>query len=76
MDRNENESRELQDCPFCGGAALLEEENGWCWYVTCVDCGAKTASFAYETPETRQKAARTAASIWNVGKVMRSDNGE
>ena len=28
----------LQDCPFCGGAGLLEEENGWCWYVMCVDC--------------------------------------
>ena len=22
---------ELQDCPFCGGAGLLEEEGGWCW---------------------------------------------
>ena len=26
---------ELQDCPFCGGPGLLEEENGWCWYVMC-----------------------------------------
>ena len=21
---------ELHDCPFCGGAGLLEEEQGWC----------------------------------------------
>ena len=20
----------LQDCPFCGGAGLLQEENNWC----------------------------------------------
>ena len=25
---------ELQDCPYCGGVGLLEEENGWSWYVT------------------------------------------
>ena len=37
---------ELQDCPYCGGAGLLEEENGWCWYVMCMDCGAQTAPFA------------------------------
>ena len=23
---------DLQDCPYCDGAAMLEEENGWCWY--------------------------------------------
>ena len=38
---------ELQDCPYCGGAGLLEEENGWCWYVTCMDCGSHTASFLW-----------------------------
>ena len=21
---------ELQECPICGGAGLMEEENGWC----------------------------------------------
>ena len=41
---------ELQDCPFCGGAGLLEEEGGWCWYVMCMDCGALTAHFEYSTP--------------------------
>ena len=29
----------LEDCPYCGGAGLLEEENDWCWYVMCMDCG-------------------------------------
>ena len=30
----------LQDCPRCGGPGLLEEENGWCVYAVCMDCGA------------------------------------
>ena len=67
---------ELQDCPFCGGAGLLEEENGWCWYVMCMDCGAQTASFPYNTPAERPGAARKAAELWNLRKVIRSDGGE
>ena len=34
---------ELQECPICGGAGLMEEENGWCFYVACLDCGSHTA---------------------------------
>ena len=48
----------LEDCPYCGGAGLLEEENGWCWYVTCMDCGSQTASFEYRRAEDREDAAR------------------
>ena len=67
---------ELQDCPFCGGAGLLEEEQGWCWSVTCMDCGAQTAHFAFKTPAEREEAARKAAHLWNIGKVVRGDIGE
>ena len=67
---------ELQDCPFCGGAGLLEEENGWCWYVMCMDCGAQTAHFEYKTPADRLAAAAQAAQIWNIGKVVRADLSE
>ena len=66
----------LQDCPICRGPGLLEEENGWCWYVMCMDCGAQTAPFEYKTPEERLEAAEKAAHLWNIGKVIRSDNGE
>ena len=34
---------ELQDCPYCRGTGTVEDEQGWCVYVTCVDCGAQTA---------------------------------
>lgn len=70
------EEIELEDCPYCGGAGLLEEENGWCWYVTCMDCGSQTASFEYRRAEDREDAARKAAAIWNMGKAIRSDLGE
>ena len=67
---------ELQDCPFCGGPGLLEEENGWCWYVMCMDCGSQTAAFEYRTPEERQEAAGKAAHLWNIGKVVRANPNE
>ncbi len=66
----------LQDCPYCGGAGLLEEEGGCCWYVMCVDCGSQTAAAEFKTPEERVEAARKAANLWNMGKVVRSDIGE
>ena len=67
---------ELQDCPFCGGPGLLEEENGWCWYVMCMDCGAQTGHFEYKSPAARAEAARKAAQTWNVGKIVRADPAE
>lgn len=71
-----HEKLELQDCPYCGGAGLLEEENGWCWYVMCMDCGAQTAHFEFKTPAEREDAAGKAAHLWNIGKVVRADIGE
>lgn len=71
-----HEELALQDCPYCGGAGLLEEENSWCWYVMCLDCGAQTASFEFHRPEDRFEAARKAAWLWNIGKVVRADIGE
>ena len=76
MILNIYEEFHLQDCPFCGGAGLLEEENGWCWYVMCVDCGAQTAHFEFKTPEQRRDAAQKASHLWNIGKVVRGDIGE
>ena len=66
----------LLDCPRCGGTAILEEENGWCWYVMCMDCGAQTGECGYKTDEEREEAARNAAHLWNIGKVIRSDRSE
>lgn len=67
---------ELEGCPYCGGAGLLEEENNWCWYAICVDCGSQTAPIEYKRAEDRETAARKVAQLWNNGKVIRSDLGE
>ena len=73
---NIHEEIDLQDCPYCRGAGLLEEEGDWCWYVMCMECGAQTAPIAYKTPQQRVEAARSAAHLWNIGKVLRPDNGD
>ena len=73
---NIHEELELQNCPYCGGAGLLEEENGWSWYVMCVDCGSQTAAIAFHAPEERLESARKAARLWNIGKVLRNNAGD
>lgn len=67
---------DLQDCPLCHGPAILEEENNWCFYVMCLDCGCHTAEVQYENETERLDAAKRAALQWNIGKVLRSDPGE
>ncbi len=71
-----HEELALEHCPFCRGDGSLEEEGGWCWYVVCLDCGSATAPVEYDSPEERLDAARRAAHLWNVGKVVREDRCE
>lgn len=67
---------DVHDCPVCGEAGLLEEEAGWGYSVTCLDCGAYTATIPFKNDEEREMAARKAAELWNYGKVLRSEAGE
>ena len=67
---------ELQDCPLCGGAGLLEEEGGWCLYIQCLDCGCHTAELSFRTPEEQLDVARRAARTWNLGKVIYPGPGD
>lgn len=67
---------ELQDCPICNGSGLLEDENGWCIYASCLDCGCHTAEFPYQNAEERLEAAKRAARMWNIGKVLISGTGD
>ena len=46
---------DLQDCPLCHGPGMIEEENGWCLYVTCLDCGCRTAELSFSTPEEHDR---------------------
>lgn len=67
---------ELQDCPICGGAGLLEEENGNNFYVACMDCGSRSVNIDYKEEAKREDAAQRAADLWNTGKVISSHPGE
>ncbi|MBS7379116.1 MAG: Lar family restriction alleviation protein [Candidatus Ornithospirochaeta sp.] len=71
-----NKEVEIFECPICSGPGILEEENGWCFYVMCMDCGCHTAEVAYESREERIVSARKAATLWNRGKVLSSSPGE
>ncbi len=66
----------LEDCPCCGGVGSIEEEGGWCVYVQCLDCGAHTAEFAFDSDKERLEAARKVAANWNMRKVIAPGPGE
>ena len=54
----------------------MEEEHGWCFYAMCLDCGSQTAHFEYKSPDERPEAAKKAANLWNIGKVIRANAGD
>ena len=74
MDKNE--ILELEDCPICRGAGMLTHEGGWSVQVECCDCSAHTDFVEYSTPEEKAQAEKKVATLWNIGKVVRSDVGE
>ena len=67
---------DLQDCPICHGTGVLEEENGWCIYVACVDCGSHTVYVEYSNEAEKAEAERMVARLWNLGKVINANPGE
>ena len=70
------EEIELFDCPICGGPGILQEEEGWCLYVECLDCGCHTAELSYADEEERLNSAKQVSSLWNVGKVIHTAPGD
>lgn len=66
----------LEDCPICRGAGLIMHEGGWSVQVECNDCSAHTVYVDYSNEEEKAEAEKTVASLWNMGKVIRSDAGE
>lgn len=72
---NIEELVEINDCPVCGGGAILEE-CGNSYYVMCTECGAHSVNIDFKTEEERLAAAQRTALLWNTGKVIRSEPGE
>ena len=73
---NIDEMLEISDCPLCDGGALLEEECGCSYYVSCLDCGCHTVNIDFRSDEERLDAAKRAVMLWNTGKVISSSPGE
>ena len=69
------ENINLLECPECGGPALPEDEQGWCVYVMCLECGCHTAEFEYRNEAEHAEAAKLAADTWNSGKVVPASPG-
>ena len=74
MDRND--MIVLEDCPVCRGAGFIMHEGGWNVQVECCDCSAHTVFVEYKTEQEREEAEKKVATLWNIGKVIRSDVGE
>lgn len=66
---------DINDCPICFGASLLEEE-GNSYYVMCTECGCHSVNVSFKTEDKRIDAAQRTAMLWNSGKVIKGTPGE
>lgn len=66
----------LEECPICRGNGMVVHEGGWNVQVECTDCSAHTVYVEYENPEQKVEAEKQVVSLWNIGKVIKSDVGE
>ena len=67
---------ELEECPICRGAGILTHEGGWNVQVECADCSAHTVFVEYKNENEKLEAEQKVVTLWNIGKVIRSDVGE
>lgn len=66
----------LEDCPICRGSGFMVHEGGWNVQVECSDCSAHTVYVEYSNDEEKKAAEKQVATLWNIGKVVKSDVGE
>ena len=66
----------LEDCPICRGSGFIMHEGGWNVQVECADCSAHTVYVEYSNEQEKKAAEAQVATLWNLGKVVKSDVGE
>ena len=66
----------LEECPICRGAGMIMHEGGWSVQVECADCSAHTVYVEYENEAEKKAAEEKVVTLWNLGKVIKSDVGE
>lgn len=66
----------LEDCPICRGSGMVVHEGGWNVQVECTDCSAHTVYVEYENETQKIEAEKQVVTLWNIGKVIKSEAGE
>ena len=66
----------LEECPVCRGAGMIMHEGNWCVQVECADCSAHTVYVEYADDNEKIAAEKQVVTLWNLGKVIKSDVGE
>ena len=66
----------LEDCPICRGSGMVVHEGGWNVQVECTDCSAHTVYVEYTNEQEKIEAEKQVVTLWNIGKVIKSDVGE
>lgn len=66
----------LEECPICRGSGMVVHEGGWNVQVECTDCSAHTVYVEYENEQEKVNAEKQVVTLWNIGKVIKSDVGE
>lgn len=65
----------LEDCPICRGCGFMVHESGWNVQIECCDCSAHTVYVEYSNEEEKKEAEKQVVMLWNMGKVLKQDNG-
>lgn len=66
----------LEECPICRGSGMVVHEGGWNVQVECTDCSAHTVYVEYDNDKGKMEAEKQVVTLWNIGKVIKSDVGE
>lgn len=66
----------LEECPVCRGNGFVVHEGGWNVQVECADCSAHTVYVEYSNEEEKLAAEQQVVTLWNLGKVIKSDVSE
>ena len=66
----------LEECPICRGNGMVVHEGGWNVQVECTDCSAHTVYVEYGNDEEKVNAEKQVVTLWNLGKVIKSEAGE
>lgn len=71
-----NPNYTLEECPICRGSGYVVHEGGWNVQVECSNCSAHTVYVEYKNEGEKKSAEEQVVRLWNMGKVIRSENGE